>query len=120
MAAVSDGPEEMIGVGKIERKDAWFSGSRTVQAFTVPPKCNTEDGYCSEESPWLPGDSDEDLEDELELPPTPEYRSRNAPRSPSPERSRALARREMNHQLRALQADIKLCSFCVIATGPRL
>ena len=39
------------------------------------------------ESPVLPGDSDEDLDDGFEPPPTFEYRSRNTPLSPSPEQT---------------------------------
>ena len=40
-----------------------------------------------EESPGFPGDSDEDLENGFEPPPTFEYRSRNSLRSPSPDRA---------------------------------
>ena len=40
-----------------------------------------------EQSPGLPGDSDEDLEDGFEPPPTFEYRSHTALRSPSPEQT---------------------------------
>jgi len=52
---------------------------------SATPKSATSRKSMAELSPGLPGDSDEDLDDGFEPPPTFEYRSHNAPLSPSPE-----------------------------------
>jgi len=55
--------------------------------LSATPKKVTARKSVVEQSPGLPGDSDEDLEDGFEPPPTFEYRSRTALRSPSPEQT---------------------------------
>jgi len=55
--------------------------------LSVSPKTATGRKSRVDESPGLPGDSDEDLDDGFEPPPTFEYRPHNAPLSPSPERA---------------------------------
>jgi centromere protein C len=60
------------------------------------PKTATARTSRGEVSPGLPGDSDEDLDDGFEPPPTFEYRSNNRQLSPSPDRAsfRDLSREE--------------------------
>jgi len=64
-----------------------------LSAIPKTPTARTSRGG---ESPGLPGDSDEDLDEGFEPPPTFEYRSRNAALSPSPEQTsfRELSRDE--------------------------
>lgn len=62
--------------------------SRLSQSHLIAtPEAATTRKSRAEESPRLPGDSDDDLEDGFEPPPVFEYRSHNAPPSPSPERA---------------------------------
>jgi len=55
--------------------------------LSASPKTATARKSRAEESPGLPGDSDEDLDDGFEPPPTFEYRPHNVPLSPSPEQA---------------------------------
>jgi hypothetical protein len=62
--------------------------SRLSQSHLNPtPKTSMAWKSRVEESPGLPGDSDEDFDEGFEPPPTFEYRSRNAPPSPSPDQT---------------------------------
>ena len=55
--------------------------------LSATPKKTTGRTSRAGESPGLPGDSDEDLDEGFEPPPTFEYRSRHTPLSPSPEQN---------------------------------
>jgi len=77
-------------VGKVERKTPGSgpgqSRSRLSQSrLSATPKADTAWKSCL--GYQVPGGSDVNFEDELELPPTSGYRSPNAPQSHSPERT---------------------------------
>lgn len=86
VAAISASSARRRSSAKLNGKSpgSGLGRSRLSQShLNATPKTATGRKSRVEESPGLPGDSDEDLEDGFEPPPTFEYHSHNALRSPS-------------------------------------